>query len=322
MSTRFLMVPPLLIAAFLAPAAAQAAAITGNEAALARGFALPALGELDLPDPGRFAQQLDLDLINEFVLIEAPGEFIELDGETKRLGWRLRYGAGNGWELGLTLPYYFQGGGSLDSGIENWHDFFGLPNGNREQRPRNQNRYRYVRDEQTLLDVNDAGDGFGDLRLQAGHALVEGAVLRAQLKLPTGDAGRLTGNEAVGAALWVDTTLSFATGSRWEGYASAGLSYNADGEVLADLQRNYLPFAGLGLSVMLLPSLSAVAQVAVHGPLYRDSELDALDAVGVPISFGFSYRLTPETELELLVQEDASVYASPDFVLHLGLALR
>jgi hypothetical protein len=317
MSPRTLLLPALLLAV-----AAQAAPIATNEAALARGFTLPALGELSLPEPGQFAQQFDLDLINEFFLGDTPGEELEIDGEAARFAWTLRYGIAPGWELGLVLPLYFTGGGFLDSGIESWHDAFSLPNANREDRSHDQIRYRYERNGQTLLDVSDGDSGLGDVRLQAGRVLTDGVALRGQLKLPTGDAASLTGNEAFGGALWLDAALPFDVTSRFEGYAAAGLSYTAEGDVLPELQREFVPFGGLGLSCRLFWQLGATAQIAIHGPLYEDSDLAPLTRIGVPVSFGLNYQLSPETKLEVLVQEDTGIYASPDFVLHFAVALQ
>jgi hypothetical protein len=301
--------------------AARAAPISMNESALARGFALPALGELSIPETGQYSRQFDMDLINEFFLGENAAEQMEVDGETVRLAWHFLYGMAPGWNVGVTLPYYIVGGGFLDSSIEGWHRAFGLPNANREARPHNQINYNYTRDGTTLLDMHNSGQGIGDVRVESGHALREGLALRAQLKLPTGRTNLLLGNKAWGGALWLDYALPFDIASRFEGYASAGLDYTGKGDVLPELQRNFVPFGGVGLSCRLFSQLSAEMQWAVHGPLYKDSEMPPLKRFGAPLSFGVNYKFSPQTELDVLVQEDTSVYGSPDFVLHFAVAM-
>jgi len=311
----------LAAAALVACGNAAAAPIAMNEAAIARGFALPALGDGPLPDRGRLTQQFDLDFINEFFLGNSSRDSLETDGEAERLAWRGRYGIAPRWEVGLTVPFYFTSGGFLDSTIESWHHFFGLPNANRADRPDRQIVYRYTRDGVTLLDVHDSAEGIGDLRLQAGYAASDLIVIRTQLKLPTGSSSHLLGNGAVGGATWVDFTMPFPAGSRFSGFASAGLSYNATGDVLAPLQRHVIPFGAVGLSCRLFGELSAAVQYAIHGKLYENSTLAPLDSIGAPLSFGLDYRFTNQMRLEALIQEDSSVYASPDFVLHFALTV-
>ena len=54
-----------------------------------------------------------------------------LDGESLNTELTIDYGIGNDAELSLVIPYLKHSGGNLDGFIENWHSFFGLPNGGR-----------------------------------------------------------------------------------------------------------------------------------------------------------------------------------------------
>jgi hypothetical protein len=301
--------------------AAHASPIPLNDAALARGFALPALGQPGIAEPGRLAQQFGLDLVNEFFLGQAQNEQLEIDGEAMRFAWRGHYGIAPGWDIGMTVPFYIAGGGFLDGSIEGWHRFFNLPNANRSDRGHNRFRYQYDRNGQTLLEVSDSGSGLGDVRLEAGRAIGEWLALRAQVKLPTGSVSHLLGNKAWGGALWADFPFPFATGSRFDGFLSAGLSYTAEGDVLPQLQKQFVPFAAVGLEYRLLGNLGAAVQFAVHGALYENTDFAPLARMGAPLSFGLNYRLSPGTKIEVLIQEDAAIYASPDFVLHFAVSM-
>ena len=63
-------------------------------------------------------------------------ELVLLDGETYRQSLSLRHGLGGGWEFLLDIPAVSHSGGVFDGFIENWHDAFGLPQGDRDRSPR------------------------------------------------------------------------------------------------------------------------------------------------------------------------------------------
>src|SRR5690606_20243831 len=134
---------------------------------------------------------------------------------THRLEWRGRLGLGYGWEVGLVLPYLQHSGGGLDGFIENWHDVWNLPDGGRPQAPRDVLQYRYSRDGAVLLDVRESQSGLGDVQLQAAYQLWQNdrsvAALAATVKLPTGDAARLTGAGATAT----DITFAISTDDWW-----------------------------------------------------------------------------------------------------------
>src|SRR3546814_1931710 len=119
---------------------------------------------------GRYG--VGLDWTYEFVVAQRGGEDLLLDGESLRLGpsGRIRHGQ---WLFGAELPLLFTGGGSLDGLIENWHDWFGLPNGGREQRPRGKYAYRYNDNGIGVLDDEHGHSGIGDMRLSAARCRSE-----------------------------------------------------------------------------------------------------------------------------------------------------
>src|SRR5690606_33387262 len=100
--------------------------------------------------------------------------------------------------------------GFLDGLVEEWHEALGMPQSGRDALPRDRLRFFYARGSRALVDLRDATGGVGDVRLLAAWPLVQrerlATSLRASLKLPTGDAGRLLGS---GAA---DLALSLAAG--------------------------------------------------------------------------------------------------------------
>ena len=290
--------------------------------ALVRGFALPALGRPDVLPSGGLQQRFYVNDTNEYVARQNNVENIIIDGEDTQFSYDVHYGISSRWEAGLLVPVLSQGGGILDPIIQNWHNLWGLPNGGREDAPKNRYLYQYTRNNQQLLNVDQGSVTFGDIRLSSGYLLADHLTARAMLKLPSGDASHLSGNGAFGGAVWLDGGLPLYGFFNWLTlYGSLGYSYNGKGDVLPDLQKTGLPFGAVGLGLRFTPRWDAKLQVYVHAAPYKDSELAALDHVAAPLTVSTSYRIARNTAISLGFQEKASIYASPDFGVFLGLVL-
>ncbi|MGB1562021.1 MAG: DUF3187 family protein [Sinimarinibacterium flocculans] len=309
---------PAALLALVVPVAAASEAFVFpafNQAALARHAPLPA-PEGDAADGGR----LTLDWTSESHFEQAGDEFLLLDGEILRLGLQQRWTwAGMQWSA--ELPLLVTGGGVLDSMIENWHDWFGLPNGGRDQIPRDQYRYQYQRGGQppgeTVFDIGGSDTAIGDIRLGLARCADGGGCWRALAQLPTGDADRLLGGGA-GLSAWYERAYALGGTQRWSGAFAAGAgAVRGDGPV-EDRQKTLVPFGWASLGYALLPSLQAGAQLYAHGPLYADSDLDAFTRSGLQVVFGFRYRSPGGIWWNLAVQEDPITKSSPDFVIHLA----
>ena len=305
-------------AAFAADAASAVPFVFGtfNQAALARFAPLPT-PQADSTDSG---WRVTLDWTNEYVADQSGGETLLLDGESLRLGLggRIRRGA---WLFGAELPLLFTGGGSLDNVIENWHDWFSLPNAGREQRPRGKYAYRYGDSGGAVLDVDQGHDGLGDARLFAARCGDGGGCWRAMLQLPTGDADHLMGG-GLGLAAWYEQAFAFSALGSWSGSLAAGVSgVHGDGP-LDDRQRHFIPFGWASLGYAITPALGVGAQFYLHAPLYDDSDLDALSRAGGQLAFGFRYRTASGVSTWLGMQEDVVTESSPDFSIHIAADFR
>lgn len=289
---------------------------TFNQAALARFAPLPT-PQADATGAG---YRVSVDWTNEYVADQDGSESLLIDGESLRIGLSGRYVVGH-WLLGAELPLLFTGGGTLDGLIENWHDWFGLPNGGRDQRPRGKYAYRYSDNGQQLLDVDSGHNGLGDARLFAARCGENGGCWRAMLQLPTGDADHLMGG-SLGLAAWYEQGFAFTAIGPWSGSVAAGVSgVHGDGP-LDDRQKNFIPFGWLALGYALTPALDAGAQFYLHAPLYNDSDLDALSRPGGQLSFGFRYRGASGVSTWLGVEEDVITESSPDFAIHIAADFR
>ena len=313
------------LAAFALATTAQAEGFeTFNQSSVARAAALPGLGQGAVVPRNESINSVTLDWSNEFFVQGNAREELTLDGESQRVALRYRAGIaplfGHALEWSLEVPLLFTGGGVLDSGIESWHDTFGLPNANRGDVPQDRYRLRYVRDGVTLLDIDKGDSGFADVRLGLGLALSERFTLRGLLQLPTGDKDQLTGGHT-GGALWVDYSLPLTESRRAALLLSGGVSAATTDGPLADLQQPVVGLAGAVLIVPIYGALDGVVQVNAHSKLYKSSSLDPLSRVGAPLAFGL--RLPYQRFVfDLALLEDPSVNASPDFGILFGIKVK
>ena len=294
---------------------------TFNQGAFARSFLLPSLSESQVLAADAARSQYALDQTNDYHFGRSGNETITIDGETARFSLRYARGFGDGFEWNAELPVLHQGGGFMDSFIERWHSWFGLPNGGREATPRNQYLYRVTRNGSTIFQRSESGTALGDARIGGGWQLRPGIALRAALQLPTGSKSKFTGGNA-GLALWADAALPFEQQSAWRGFASLGATLAQRSEVLPDLQKREAVFGGFGLSYGWNEALNFTAQLYGHTALYKGTQLDALQRPGLQAAFGGSYAFSHNTELRLAVQEDPVTTSSPDFSVHIAVQVR
>ena len=307
----------LLGLAVAAPAFAGEFAPGNNGSTLARAFALPNLGDGAVMARARSETTWTYDVVIEYV---AEGncavECILLDGETSRLRLSHRRGLGDGWDVTFETSLLDRGGGFLDGWIQDWHDWFGLPNGGRERTPDDQYRFRYERQNVVLLDEAGGGTGLGDSTITLGRRLGKGSALRGMAKLPTGDDDSLEGGVA-GYALWLEPAAVLAP--RVDTFVALGVSYSERGPALAQMQRREVVFGGVGLAIPVTTTVRLALQVQGHGRLFDGSELTPLARPGMPLSVGLQFRTSARGSFELGFQEDPSVNGSPDFAAYLTL---
>jgi len=289
-----------------------------NRSPLVQIHGLPGARDGAVLAPAQTEMRIGFDVANNFVDESANGETLVLDGETRRAEFGARIGLGHGWEVGAMLPVLEQTGGNLDSSIEGWHKFWGLPDGGRPGMQRNQLNYRYQRNGITELDFQHVQSGIGDLQISAANQLWQNhhsqIALAATVKLPTGDADKLTGD----GATTTDITLAASTqnlfGSGLRGYANAGVLWMQRGDVLSGEQNNVVYHGSAGLGWLVWDGLELKAQLDTHTAFYK-SDLRALGSDAVTLTLGGSARLSSHWLLDIGVGEDLRVDTAPDVVL-------
>lgn len=291
-----------------------------SPAALVHGLAIAE--SANVLSPGEKMGQLSFDLVNNATSDQNSKETIILDGETYIGTLSIRYGLSERIQIGLDLPYIHHSAGFLDHFIADWHDFFGLPNGDRNRFPDNQLNYSYE-DANEGLNINSDESGFGDLRASLVYQLFSGTktsyAIRFSIKAPTGHAEKFTGSEAWDTSLALmaqyEDSLSSGNYSVWAGIAG---NYLGNGEFLADRVNNLVANGWLGGGWSPYHWLGLNIQLDSHSSLY-DSKLKELGDPALIMTLGASFALSEKTILDLAFSEDLNVEVSPDIAFHLSL---
>ena len=82
-------------------------------------------------------------------------ESLLFDGETTVASLGFDYGLRDRLQIGVELPYVLHESGGLDSFIDSWHDWFGLPDGIRTQIGQDQLNFIYQVDGNDLLNFGN-----------------------------------------------------------------------------------------------------------------------------------------------------------------------
>jgi hypothetical protein len=300
-----------------------------NQSPLIQIYGIPHDSGADLIPPGAFRISMNQDLSSNYAVNSNSRELMTLDGESYRLALIARYGVAPRWEVGIEIPYLFQGGGFLDSFIVDWHNTFGLPQGGRDNAARGRMDYSYSKDGDQKLKVEHAGSGIGDMSLTSGFSLYENSddtsrdqlALKAALKLPTGDSSSLRGSG--GTDLMLQLCGSMTNYSEWGSlgvYGSAGALAMSKGDVLRNQHNRFAGVGTLGFGWGPASWISFKVQLNGNTPLYRDSSLDELSKSALMLVLGGALRFPGEYLLDIGVTEDLTVGSAPDVGFHLGLS--
>lgn len=317
------------LVALLAIASASASADpfpTRDQNPLLAGYGLPLPMRARLPANGASSAALDFNWSNTELRQGNGEEAAIVDAETREARLALLRSLSDRIAVQLQIPYRYTGAGSLDGFINGWHDFFGLPEGARPELPDDRMLIAYERDDTTALYIDSTLDferslsGIGDISADLGYQLrattSSATAAWLSLKLPTGDADKLTGSGAIDVALTLAGEYRLA--DRWTAYAQAGVTWLGDGDLLPERQRSVVWSGLAGIGWQAWRGLTLKLQVDAHSAAFDDIDLDYFgDAVILTV--GGDYRFASGWQLDAGVSEDIAVETSPDVVFVIGL---
>ena len=276
-------------------------------------YGLPAFQTAVVASPGGFTVGVSFDISNDADDTESAMEELIIDGETTTIGLSLRRRVLDRLELGIDVPYIWHSGGVLDGIIKNWHDLFGLSNARRAG-PEDQLRHSYVSNGTTLVGLDSSVSGVGDVQLSAAMPLSNFTV-RLSVKLPTGDADKLTGSGATDVALGVYGSRVYQFFERDLGVSGfVGALALGDGDVLPELQRSFVPYGGLALRWRATERFALATQLSVQGS-YFDTNFDDIGGNTLQLGLGADYR-AGDFLWRFAIAEDLNAQATADFAMH------
>ena len=288
-------------------------------------------GTRTLP-PGSSELTVAVDTASYLSTAASGSERLLLDGETYRTSLTLRRGFRSRWEYFLELSAVGHHGGLFDGFIENWHDFFGLPQGDRDRTPRDRFAVSYTDGAGTRVDMRRDVFALSDLVLGVGYSVPDwlvandGLTVRSHLKIPTGDAGSLAGSGRFSTSLWAETSGALPwseTSRRWLYAATLGLVVTEPPKRLSSVGDPFIAFGRVSATWRALSWLDLTVQVDVHSSPYRDSNVDVLADPVVLFGIGGAVHITEQATLELAITEDDGLHrAAPDIGLHTALRWR
>lgn len=296
---------------------------TRDQNPLLAGFGIPMPMASGWETDGQWRVDGTFNWGNSAFVQEASDEGLYVDTETRELRVTIGRAVSDRWAVQLQLPYRYTGAGNLDSFIDSWHDFFGLPEGERPNMPRDQFRLAYERDGAIVFDYTDSRDGLADVSLDVGYRWISTprASLAAwlSLKLPTGDSDDLTGSGATDIALTLAGERRF--GDAWSAFGQFSITALGEGDLLPAQQRDFVISGLAGLGVNVWRGLELKVQFDAHSAAFEDTALDYLgDTLLLTVGGAWKYR--SGWQLDFGVSEDIVVEGSPDVVFVLGMSRR
>ncbi len=237
------------------------------------------------------------------------GESLVIDVENYRYELGLSYRRDQ-WLAQAVIPFVANDGGEFDGLIEGWHDFFGLPNGDRDDFAKDDINIEYVRDGVVEYSQDESSSGLGDLSIALGYERPGETRFFIGIELPTGSESDFSGNEAIDFAVWVsrvkriDEEISL--------YGLLGLSFPGDDGNLEGLIVDQIWAAQLGLDYRFNDNVIGTVQFDFHSETIEDSDLKAFgNSLQIQLGLGF-LDFIENHRLDLFFSEDILVGSAPD----------
>jgi len=218
-------------------------------------------------------------------------------------------------EVKILLPFYYHGGGFMDSSIESFHHAFpgeGLKNGGREYGGDNEIHIRY-QSEDGGPDIDSAFYGIGDPSFFLKRILYHdnpGITLSGGIKPRAGNKAFInSGTTDFGLTVNADYTYDI-----FYIYTMAGCSYfYGEGIYKDELDqfRDYMLSSAIGGGVTLNESIYFSIQFYVHSSIYKTG-IAKIDQVTIINSYSVRWQMDDQTVLQFSLDEDPITYAGAD----------
>ena len=280
----------------------------------------------NLLSSGTSAWDLSVTLANHSIDDLRSTESLYLDGESTRFEFRYRIGIGDKLELGVELPYVQHQAGQLDSLIESWHKWFGLPKGHRPDREQDILDFRYADGTGVAIDVNSSSQGIGDARLFAGWQLLATdryqVALRFGAKFATGDSSVLHGSGGMDLSLGLAGDANSLFGMQnLNGFYRLHAIRIGEPDLLANRYEEWVSYLSAGIGLQVSDRIELRVQGASRSAMY-ESDTRSLGTGATTVTVGGNILIFDNYELSLGVSEDVDAGTAPDVAFQIALRYR
>jgi hypothetical protein len=242
--------------------------------------------------------------------------FARLDGEAWQVtvDWGMQAGSSR---VNVRARLASRSGGIADQAMWNWHQMFNLPQGGREDAPKNRLVYHLERDGRVIGDLTRPGLALMDLDvawIRPFGSPEKGGRLGASIQLPTGRQSDFSGSGGtdglVGGALW-------RTHGRWRVFGQAervwlGLPEHSPLRLVLEkrsFSRAWASLGWLGEGPGLVSGIGIEVSLAYADSPYRTG-IPRLDRAGWQQHWTFRHTRLPRWRFGF--SEEAGSFTAPD----------
>ena len=297
-----------------------------NQAPLLNLFYLMPITDGGTVGMGKYNFRLDFDISNIYERHSTGNSILLYDMEIYRTAFQMTYGVYKDIDIHVEIPMLAFNGGKLDGPIEDYHEFFGFPNGGRENSPDGIYDYSYKVNGQTLFDFPSHGlklsDSNVDLkwRLNKETDSQPSLAVRFGIKIPTGHYDDGTGSGEF------DYSFGLALSKSHEKlHVFSGIDYTFIREpaALSTLIDEDIIHFFLGVEYELIDdALSFICQLDGQNTPFIETGQRALDNEVLEIVVG-AKGANPEKDSlwQLSLREDLIHYSTVDFTLTFSMTI-
>jgi len=232
-------------------------------------------------DPGRFEIGTNAAYSSVFNKDTEGTSVLYMDFEVLRWTFKARWGIWDRLDADVEVPFLHFSRGFLDQFVKDYHDFFGFPQGGRDQVPDNQFHYEASLNGKPLYHTP-----------QAGTFAISDTVLNARY--------RIHSEEEIWPGMVVKVSLKFPTGNSGGGFGSGHLDYG--GFLL--VEKNWSRFSAYGNAGVVIPGPLAGADTSILEP-----------QPFVVLFIGGEYRFTDWFSMVLQLDNNTKPYRRSPFPL-------
>ena len=284
----------------------------------AGGMSFPAPRTAVVLEKGSNMILLNTSLANHFVIQESENERLFLDGQTTKITMEWRRSLTDKLDVSLSIPMISQNNGFLDSEISNWHNFWGLPDGDRQYFQNDELSYSY-QTPSINLDFSSPRAGVGDIALFSNYLAYSGPVLKASfssgIMFSSGESDSFlgVGSEQISFAAHLSGFDQNINGFEWN--LHAGYTYSTSDWFAMKNTERLRWFSGVSLTKKISERFSALIQLDAHHRLANNA-IKPLDRLAAILSLGLRYKVSDKWIFDISFSEDIKVESAPDIAFN------